>query len=135
MKKIIEKKTTEIRKNIDFPYGSRADIDKYLSEQEDSFALELPSYDYVKNGDYVLKNVTFDHRWSGYEDHDFFIVAELEESDLAFQKRLNDEIDRKNKEDERRIKKQKEDELKKERARIEEIKKLKDKLAELERTK
>jgi len=135
MKKGNEKKTTEIRKNIDFPYGSRSDIDKYLSEQEDSFALELPSYDCVKSCDYTLKNVTFDHRWCGCEDHDFFIVAELEESDASYQKRLNDEADRKNKEEELRIKKKKEDELKKERARIEEIKKLKDKLAELERTK
>ena len=134
MAKEIEKKTAKIEKLIEFPFGSKIEINKYLSEQEDLFNLELPSYACIQSGEYVLKAIFFDHKWCGYEDHDFFVVAEIEESDSFYQKRLSNETEKRIMENELRIKKEEENKAKRRAERLEEIKKLKEKLAELERT-
>jgi hypothetical protein len=128
----MEKKIGKIEFQVDFPTGSIAEINDYLIRLEEEFLNEkLQDYVVMQTGEYALKSIYFMDDWGGYEDHDYYLIAEIEETEEHYKARVEAEYKRKQKEAEELKKRQEVNLLKKEKQRQEEIKKLEAKLKEL----
>jgi hypothetical protein len=121
-----KKLTHTLEVSVDFPCGTPEQIYEELLRIKELFIKEdLHKHQIMQSGNFKLVTVTFMDEWGGYEDHEYYLVATLEETDEAYHMRQEKAI-------RIRLKQAEADKAKQEAAKNRAIQKKQDEIKELE---